>query len=94
MSETPKGMIGIFTNKHGTVVAADADFSQETTSTRPLRASQKERVSRLLARKVVAHYASQLLQEALDAEDCEQIMYKMVDKGATVTIFPIGHDNA
>lgn len=88
---TPPGMIGIFTDKLGRVVTTVADFDRDGYGGFSLRQAQRYRVQRNLARAVIRAYCSEMILEGMENSDCDEIVRRLVKKGAKVTLIPIGH---
>lgn len=85
------GVVGIFTDKLGRVVATVSDFNRDAPGGCSLREGQTWRCQRLLALEVVRAYCSQMILEGIEAYDCERILSRLCEKGATTTYIPIGH---
>lgn len=90
---TPPGVVGVFADKLGRVVATVSDFNRETPGGCSLRQGQTWRCQRLLALEVVRAYCSQMILEAIETYDAERILGRLCEKGATTTFIPIGHSD-
>jgi hypothetical protein len=89
---TPFGVVAIFIDKEGDVVASVSDFKQDGYGGFSLFEAQKIRVERKIATAVMGAYCSAVILDALDDEDCRRIVRRLVQKGARISIVPIGHD--
>lgn len=91
---TPKGVVGVFTDKEGRVIASVSDFDMSGYGGFSLLEAQKLRVRKDLSREVIRKYCSWAITEAIEPYDCEQIVRRLVEKGARVTVIPVGHEGA
>lgn len=99
MSETqrlkpPPGAVAVFTDKLGRVVASVSDFESGGYGGYSLFDAQKMRAQRMLALEVVRGYCSEMILDGLETHDCVQIVQRLVQKGARVTVIPVGHEDA
>ena len=92
MTSTPRGVVAVFTDKHGRVIASVSDFEPSGYGGCSLRQSQETRAKTQLAIEVIRGYCADPVCEVLRNYDCQQIMRDMVNKGAQVTIIPVGHE--
>ena len=91
MSKAPRGVVAVFTDKLGRVVASVSDFESSGYGGFTLRQAQEMRAERQLAYAVVRAYCSEMILEGFETYDCEQILRRLVHKGARVTLIPVGH---
>lgn len=91
-TKPPRGIVGIFTDKLGRVVATVAEFETGGYGGCSLRESQTYRAKHMLNLEVMRGYCSEMIHEALENHDCDKIVQRLVKGGATVTFVPVGYD--
>lgn len=91
-TKPPRGIVGIFTDKLGRVVATVAEFGTDCYGRCSLRESQTYRAKHMLNLEVVRGYCSEMIHEAFENYDCDKIVQRLVRGGATVTFVPVGYD--
>ena len=85
------GIVAIYTDKGGRVIASASDFELSAPGGFTLAEGQEHRANICLCRAVIDAYCSSVIGAALDSYDCERIVHKL---GGTVTVIPVGHKNA
>lgn len=92
MSATPKGVIGIFTDESGNVIASVSDFDNGGAAGISRKEAQTWRVKNALAWAVVRAYASEKLTRSLTNYWTTEIVNDLVRKhGCKVSIIPVGY---
>ena len=90
----PKGVVGVFINAGGQVLASTSDFESECKDGFTLLECQKSRVRKALCIAVLRTLTSDSLvkamEENLEEDDFERSVRRI--PGA-ITLIPIGHDN-
>lgn len=87
----PVGMMGLYADASGRVVVTSSEFDQTRYGGCTLEESQERRIQVALARAVVESYCSDAVMPALEQMDCVAIVQRLVQKGARVSIIPLGH---
>lgn len=87
---TPKGVVAIYTDPDGHVIASATDFNKTGMGGCTLQETQSYRAKAALAGNVVRAYCSTALTDALSNYLCQQILEALQEKGGKVTILPIG----
>lgn len=88
---SPSGVVALFINKAGQVLANVSDFNTSGYGGFSLRQSQEMRVKRSLAYEVLNKLSSPLICEAVDHYDAEKIMNNMCSRcGCRLEIIAIG----
>lgn len=91
---TPKGVIAIFTDEEGRVIATSADFNADRPGGFKMIEAQRSRATRGLAWKVVEAYASPNLTRAISEYEREQIVRTLQNQHkCKVTISPVGYSD-
>lgn len=88
----PKGLIAVFTDETGHVIASATDFKPGRPGGFKMIEAQRGRVNQSLAYKVVEAYASPALTRAIDQYQREQILRKLqVEHKCSVKLIPVGY---
>lgn len=90
MTNPPRGVVAVFTDKHGDVIASVSDFDAQGYGGFTRQQSQEVRAKDRLAVAVVHSYCGAPVCEVLRDYDCQQIMRNMERNGAKVSIIPVG----
>lgn len=93
MSEEEKGPLGVaavYVDQEGRIITSVSDFNCDGYGGCTLYESQRMRAKRKLAVAVVRAYCSDVVVNALEAYDCEQIVAKLKGK---MTFISIGHQS-
>jgi hypothetical protein len=92
--KTPKGVIAIFTDDEGRVIATAADFNPDRPGGFKMIEAQRTRATRQLAWKVVDAYASPGLTRAISEYEREQIVRTLqTQHKCKVTVSAIGYSD-
>jgi hypothetical protein len=86
----PKGLVGIYTDADGRVIASVSDFDDSGYGGFSLQEAQRFRCKTKLARAVMQAYCSDRVLAVFETYDCEQILNKMVRNGGRATYLPVG----
>lgn len=89
-AKEPKGIIAIWTDPEGNVIATEADFDRSGYGGCKLWEAQRMRVNRAIAWSAVRAYCSPAVTDALTSYLLEQIAREMRNKGHKVTLREIG----
>jgi hypothetical protein len=89
-ADSPRGVVGIYTDVRGNVIASTSDFADDKPDGTRLAEAQEWRAKDALCRAVVNAYCSQVVYNALGAYECAQIVYKLDGK---MTFIRIGHES-
>jgi hypothetical protein len=90
--KAPPGVIALFTDETGHVVATVTDFHRGGIGGCTLRETQEYRAKTALAHEMVNRYASRQLVRAMEDWRCREIMDRLCREfGCKVQIIPIGH---
>jgi hypothetical protein len=93
-AEHPKGVIAIFTDERGRVIATADDFAPDKPGGYSLKDAQKYRAERRLPTKVVAAYASPGLGRGITEYYAGLIIQELTSNhGCKVTFIYVGHDD-
>lgn len=91
--EPPYGMVAIFIDPSGRVIASVTDFARDVYGGVSLQKAQTYRVQRRLELEVVKACCSDIIVRAMDDYDCEQLVARLVRKcGCKVSLIPVGHE--
>lgn len=91
-ASVPKGVIAIFSDEKGRVIATAADFAPDRPGGFKMIEAQRMRATRRLAWKVIDAYASPALTRAMSEYEREQIVRQLQTKHeCKVTVEPIGY---
>lgn len=88
--EALKGVVGIYTDPDGHVIASVSEFETHGYGGFTLLQAQEHRAHQALARAVVQAYASERLWKALDGR-CSEILNRLCRDGGKATFIPVGH---
>lgn len=92
--EVPKGVLAVFTDDEGRVIANAADFHPDRPGGFKMIEAQRLRVQRAIAWKVVEAYASPRLTRAISEYEREQIVRTLqTQHKCKVTLIPIGYSD-
>lgn len=92
--KSPKGVIAVFTDERGNVIASQADFAPDRPGGFTMIEAQRRRAEDLLASKVVYAYASPALGRAIDPYTAQQIVRKLTSNhGCKMKTIPIGYSD-
>jgi len=86
--ESPAGVVGVYVDREGRVIASVSDFDQSGYGGFTLLESQERRAKPKLERAVVDAYCSHVVFNALDAYDFTEIVSKL---SGMMTFIPVGH---
>lgn len=88
------GVVAVFTDNEGRVIATATSFEPESFSGFSLLRSQEIRAGNRLNAEVLKSYCSDIVSEVLNAHECRDIVNKMVKRGSSITLIPVGHPTA
>lgn len=91
---SPPGVVVIYTDKTGDVIATAADFIRQSVGGYSLLEGQTYRAVRALGWNVVRAYCSGEMADALGEYEVDCIMKRLRERGGKVTIVPVGHKDA
>lgn len=90
--EEPKGVIAIWTDPHGSVMATKADFNRSGYGGFKLWEAQRLRARKFVQWDAVKAYCSPVVTDCLTEYLIEEIAQEMQRKGHKVTIRALGYD--
>ena len=92
MTDIPKGIVAALFNVNGHNIVSVSDFNTTCYGGFSVYESQKHRVQIALAEATVRAYCSEDIVDAiLKLGHSADIVRRLVDKGFTLSIIPIGH---
>ena len=86
----PKGVVGIYTDADGRVIASVSDFEDSGYGGFSLQEAQRFRCKTKLAHAVMQAYCSDRVLAVFDNYYCEQLLNKLVSNGGRATYLPVG----
>lgn len=91
--QPPRGVVALFLDKEGRVLASVTDFSTGGYGGFSLQEAQKLRAKRSLAHEAMRALSSPLICEAIETYDAEKIMGAMCSRcGCRVETVAVGHE--
>lgn len=90
--QTAVGVLAIFTDPEGDVVASVSDFDRSGYGGFTLEEAQKLRATRALNDAVIRAYCSERILTCITDGGADQIVRAMERNGWRRTVLPIGHD--
>lgn len=84
-----QGIVAIYINENGKVVADAADFNRSCPGGYTLREAQEFRAKQNLSFAVIRAYCSDTVVNSLESYECESIVRKLPGK---ISIIPIGYE--
>ena len=89
-----KGVVAIWTDPEGRVIAAESDFENSAYSGFSLGKSQSMRARNAVQRDAVRKYCSPVLTDCLDGHSFDRIAELMRIKGHKITLRAVGYNDA